>query len=164
MALAPALAIVVGAGNLEASVVVLVLAWATDLTDGRLARAYPGTTRLGAWDPLADAAIGAGVLAGLSGAGRVTPLFAAIFIVVLGGGFVVLRNLALGMLLQAVAYAFFFGALWNDARVWFWVLVVAVLPIAAIDGRRLFQVILPDFFGGMRDLAVTDSEPTEDEP
>ncbi|NNK92457.1 MAG: CDP-alcohol phosphatidyltransferase family protein [Acidimicrobiia bacterium] len=163
MALAPVIAVVVGADNLAAGVVVLIAAWLTDLADGRLARLRPGTSHLGAWDPLADAAIGAGLLAGLSASGRVTPVFAGIFIVVLGGGLVVLRNLALGMLLQAVAYAFLFGALWNDAREWFWALVIAVVPIAVIDGARLVRVILPDFFGGVRKLVPGDATPTEEE-
>lgn len=161
--LAPVLAVVVGAAGLEVAVAILIAAWITDLLDGRLARVHPGTSRLGAWDPLADAAIAAGLLAGLADQGTITVPFAVILIVVLGGGLVLLRNLALGMLLQAAAYGFFFAALWTDARPWFWVLALAVVPIAAIDGSRFVRVILPDFFGSLRTLGGRRARPLDEE-
>ena len=136
------------AGWWNSTTVLLVVAWWSDFLDGRLARRSSAQTRLGDWDLAADTAVGAGLLAGLAVGGHVPALWAAAG-ALLGLGFLVLRNPALGMLLQAIAYG---PTLWLAARHGrpaFILALATIAVIAVLDVRRLFDFLLPAFFRGV---------------
>jgi phosphatidylglycerophosphate synthase len=148
-ALAVPLLVLTAREAVDAAAVVLSVAWWSDFLDGRFARATTAPTRLGRWDPAVDALVGAGLLAGLLVGGAVgwVPLgvagvaFAAVFI---GTG-----NPAAGMLLQAVAYAGFIGALAAGGGGWRLLPLLSALAILLLDARRFVAVVLPDFFDGV---------------
>ena len=146
--LALGLAALLAQGRLGWAAVGLSLAWITDVADGRLARAAREPTRLGDWDFRADVAVGAGVLAGLIVHGYVPRPLAAGLLVLLAGGFVVLRNVALGMSLQAIAYAAFGWRLWVDSVGARWIPLLVAGTIGIIDWRRLFGEQIPAFLNG----------------
>lgn len=144
------LALVLVRGSLTPAAVMLSMAWLTDFADGRVARAARGRTRLGAFDLSADTLVGVGVLVGMAGSGAVPWPVAAIALPVLGGGYVLLRNEALAMSLQAIAYGAFLWRLWTEGSAWVWVPVLTVAVIAILDRRRFTGIVLPRFFGGVR--------------
>jgi len=144
------LALVLAQGWLSPAAALLSTAWLTDLADGRVARAAGGPTRLGAFDLAADTLVGIGVLVGLAAGGAFPMPVAAIAILVLGGGYVFLRNEALAMSLQAIGYAAFLWRLWTAGSAWVWIPVLTVAVIAIADRRRFTGNVLPRFFGGLR--------------
>ncbi|MGH2530160.1 MAG: CDP-alcohol phosphatidyltransferase family protein [Actinomycetota bacterium] len=148
--LALALAVVLAAGRIAPAAVLLSLAWLTDFADGRVARAGRGRTRLGGFDLPADTLVGAGVLVGLAADGYIPAPVVAAVLVVLGGGFLVLRNEALSMALQAVGYGGFLWRLWTGRNAFLWAPVLTIAAIAVLDRRRFTRIVLPRFFGGMR--------------
>jgi hypothetical protein len=146
--LALGLAVILAQGRLGWAAVVLSVAWITDVADGRLARAAAEPTRLGDWDFRADVAVGAGVLAGLIIHGDVPRPLTAGLLVLLVSGFVLLRNAALGMSLQAIAYAAFGWRLWTDSVGSRWIPLVVAGTIGIIEWRRLFREQIPVFLSG----------------
>jgi hypothetical protein len=146
--LALGLAVILAQGRLGWAAVGLSLAWITDVADGRLARAAAEPTRLGDWDFRADVAVGSGVLAGLIIHGYVPRPLAVGLLVLLVGGFVVLRNAALGMSVQAIAYAAFAWRLWVDSVGTRWVPLLVAGTIGIIEWRRLFGEQIPAFLNG----------------
>jgi phosphatidylglycerophosphate synthase len=146
--LALGLAVILAQGRFGWAAVGLGLAWITDLADGRLARAAAEPTRLGDWDFRTDVALGAGVLAGMIIHGSVPRPLAAALLVLLVGGFVLLRNAALGMSLQAIAYAAFGWRLWVDSVGTRWVPLLVAGAIGVIEWRRLFGEQIPAFLHG----------------
>lgn len=147
--LAAALAGLLARRNLGAGAVVLAVAWASDAADGRAARASGRPTRLAAWDMRADVAVGIGVLLGLVAGGYLPALVAATALLGLGGGYVLLRNEALGMALQAVGYGALLWRLWADGVPARWVPVATALAIGLVDRERFTRIVLPEFFRGM---------------
>lgn len=146
--LALPVALVAWTGDWTAATLLLSAAWWSDFLDGRLARRAPVPTRLGQWDLAADTAVGAGLLTGLVGGGHLPPLTGAAG-ALLGIGFVMLGNAALGMVLQALAYG---PVLWMAAWQGSPGFVVAALTISAIgvwDRARLLEYVLPTFFAGI---------------
>ena len=148
--LALVLAVVLARGRLAPAAVLLSVAWLTDFADGRVARAGRGRTRLGGFDLSADTLVGAGVLVGLAADGYIPGPVAAAVLLVLGGGFLVLRNEALSMALQAVGYGGFLWRLWTARSAFLWAPVIIIAAIAVLDRRRFTRIVLPMFFGGMR--------------
>jgi len=148
--LALVLAVVLARGRLAPAAVLLSVAWLTDFADGRVARAGRGRTRLGGFDLSADTLVGAGVLVGLAADGYIPAPVAAAVLIVLGGGFLVLRNEALSMALQAVGYGGFLWRLWTARSAFLWAPVLAIAAIAVLDRRRFTRIVLPRFFGGVR--------------
>jgi hypothetical protein len=146
--LAVGLAVILAQGRLGWAAVALSLAWISDVADGRLARAAAEPTRLGDWDFRADVAVGAGVLAGLIIHGDVLRPVAAAVLILLVGGFVVLRNAALGMSIQAIAYAAFGWRLWVDSVGTRWIPLVVAGTIGVLEWRRLFGEQIPAFLHG----------------
>jgi phosphatidylglycerophosphate synthase len=146
---APLLVALLGAGDaLAAGAATLALAWVTDLADGRMARRAVGGTRLGPWDPIADASVGIGVLAGLVVAGRVgVPWLIGTLVVFVV--FILTSNLALGMVVQAVAYGLFIVELAVDAPGTLWMLGATAAVIGVADARRFIEIVLPSFFSGL---------------
>jgi phosphatidylglycerophosphate synthase len=146
--LALGLAVILAQGRLGWAAVGLSLAWITDLADGRLARAAAEPTRLGDWDFPTDVAVGASVLVGMIIHGSVPRPLATALLVLLLGGFLVLRNAALGMSVQAIAYAALGWRLWVDSVGTGWIPLVVAGTIAVIEWRRLFGEQIPAFLHG----------------
>jgi phosphatidylserine synthase len=147
-----ALAFLVARGRFEPAAVALSVAWVTDFLDGRVARAASGSTRLGEWDMPADTAVGVGVLVGLGAGGYLPAPIVVAVLLVFGGGFVLLRNDALGMALQAVSYGAFLWHAWTKGAPTRWVPLVTTGAIAILDRRRFTGVVLPQFFAGAGDV------------
>jgi hypothetical protein len=148
VALALLLILAVANGSLTVGAVMLVLAWLTDLFDGRLARAASKGTRLGEWDLRVDTTVGVAILVGLMLAGRASPLLVLVVIGALGGVAVLTGNPAPAMLLQGFSYAWFLGVLMAD-RPRLWWLPFAIIPVLLVaDWRRFFRVVLRAFFKG----------------
>jgi hypothetical protein len=137
------------ADALTAVAFILSAAWITDYADGTLARKSGGGTVMGAWDPIADATVGLGLIVGLAIDGRIGALPWLVVAAVLMAAFLVTRNLSIGMVLQAVAYGLLIVELALDAPGALWVLGATAAVIGIADGRRFTDVVLPTFFGGL---------------
>ena len=147
--IALAIAVTVGLWDaLTVGTLLLCVAWLSDFADGQLARLSPGT-RLGRWDPIADAVVGVGVLVGLAVADRISVVPWIVLGALLMAGFLVSRNLSLGMVLQAISYGLLIVELAIDASGALWMLGATVAVIAIADGRRFTEVVLPTFFAGL---------------
>ena len=153
LAAAPALATTVAADRLTIAAALLAGAWLTDALDGQAARASGTRTHLGRFDLLVDTAVGSGALVGLTLAGHIPALVASALLVVLGGGFLVLRNPALSMALQAVGYAWLLWTLWDEREPAVWLPLAAVAGVALVLRRRLLQTVVPAFFRGLGTLS-----------
>ena len=150
--MALALVATLTAGRLAAAATLLAGAWLTDALDGPAARASELRTRLGRFDLVADTAVGAGVLAGLALAGDVPAGLAWPLLAVLGIGFLVLRNPALSMTLQAAGYAWLLWTLWDENEPAFWLPLGTAAGLLLLLHRRLFRTVIPAFFGGLASL------------
>lgn len=146
--LAAPVGITAWAGNWTATALLLAVAWWSDLLDGIASRHAGGVTRLGGWDLGADTLVGAGVLTGLI-VGRHAPTVWGVVGAVLGVGFVLLRNPALGMLLQALAYGLALFLILRHSPVGFGLAGVTIVAIAILGRSRLFGFVLPAFFSGV---------------
>lgn len=147
--LAVMISVVIAANRLFAGAVLLVCAWITDTLDGILARRAPGKTRLGPWDSTADGMISMGLMTGLVLGGYLPSLW-LIPVAVLGGLLLLVRSLASGMLLQAMAYGWFVRIAVAEDRTARNLTIAAILAAAVVYGHRVPRVLIPRFF---RDLA-----------
>jgi len=129
--------------------ILLSVAWATDVFDGRLARSSGRRTLFGETDMLVDTWVGAGVLMGLGLSDR-APLWLVITgIVLLGAVYLWTENPAISQVLQGIAYA---AALWlifttEDATLAIPLGTLAVLML--LEYKKFFGKVLPMFFGGV---------------
>jgi phosphatidylglycerophosphate synthase len=133
----------------DGAAIALSFAWLSDAIDGKLARAAGGGTRLGEWDMPADTAVGAGLLLGMALGGLFPLGLAVALILILGLAYVLLKNPAFGMVLQAVGYATLLWRLWVVASPWRWLPVAVAGGIGIAERRRFTSVILPTFFRGV---------------
>jgi phosphatidylglycerophosphate synthase len=152
LAVAPALMATLGVGRLTPAAALLALAWLTDALDGPAARAAQVETRLGHFDLLADTAVGAGALAGLGLAGDIPAVLAGTLLAVVGTGFLVLRNAAMSMALQAVGYAGLIWTLWDEGEDAVWLPLATAAGLLLLLHRRLFQAVIPGFLRGLATL------------
>jgi hypothetical protein len=150
---APALAAALAAGRLAIAATLLAGAWLTDALDGQAARASGTPTHLGRFDLVVDTAVGAGALVGLTLAGHIPPLLTSALLVVIGGGFLVLRNPALSMALQAVGYAWFLWTFWDEGEPAVWLPLGTAAGFALIFHRRLLGKEIPAFLNGLATLS-----------
>jgi phosphatidylglycerophosphate synthase len=130
----------------------LATAWITDALDGRLARASTCATRLGRLDLAVDTSVGAGLLMGMATSGHVSWVLAAGLVVVFGGGFLVSKNAALAMVLQAVAYAWFLVTLWQAHPLLRWLPLAVIAGLLIVEYRRLTAVVVPTFLSELASL------------
>jgi phosphatidylglycerophosphate synthase len=130
----------------------LTAAWITDALDGRLARASTQATRLGHLDLAVDTSVGAGLLLGMAASGHVSWVLAAGLLVALGGGFLVSKNAALAMVLQAVAYAWFLVTLWQVHPLLRWLPLAVIVGLLIAEYRRLTTVAIPTFLSEVASL------------
>ncbi len=164
--LALVVGIAVSVDSWGVAIIVLLVAWSTDLLDGIIARASSGETRLGDWDFRVDVTLGIAILIGLSVSGRGPLLLVAALIVLLAGWTWVTGNPAPAMLMMAVAYGWFLPVLFLDKPTYWWLPFVAIPIILSLDWRRFFTIILPAFFKGLARLSAeesADSVPVLDE-
>ena len=150
--IAIALAATIGTEEYGAASILLAVSWTVDYFDGMAARASSIATRLGEWDPVVDAGVGAGILIGFQISGHLPAWLVVTAIAVLGGGLLLLRNQALGILLQAFAYVTFALLLIDRRPGLWWVAFGAAASFAVVGAGRLFREIFPKLFGGLRDL------------
>ncbi len=148
------LALIVGGAvatdRLGLAAVVLVVAWATDVFDGMLARAATSPTRLGDWDFRVDVTLGIALLAGLAAADHLHPLL-AVGILLIGVGWTqVSGNPAPAMLMMAVGYGRFLILLVSRQPDLWWVPFAAMPILLVLQWRRFSRVVLPAFFHGAR--------------
>ncbi len=150
------LAVVVASGSFPAATLVLVIAWLTDLLDGRVARATEADTRLGSWDFRIDVSLGTAILIGLMLNGLASAWLVVAAIAVLAGLTVLTGNPAPSMLLLAFAYAWFLWLLVDmRPRLW-WLPFASILLLLVVDRRRFTRVILPAFFRGLATLGRSE--------
>lgn len=129
--------------------ILLSVAWATDVSDGRLARSSGRHTMFGETDMLVDTWVGACVLVGLGLSDR-APLWLAITgVVVLGAVYLWTKNPAVSQVLQGIAYG---AALWliftsEDATLAIPLGTLAVLML--LEHEKFFGKVLPMFFQGV---------------
>jgi phosphatidylglycerophosphate synthase len=152
LAVAPALVATLAAGWLAAAGALLAGSWITDALDGPAARASERRTHLGRFDLVVDTAVGAGALAGLALAGEVPARLAGALLFALGIGFLVLRNPALSMTLQAVGYAWLLWMLWDENEPAVWLPIGTAAGLLLLLHRRLFRAVVPAFVGGIATL------------
>ncbi|HSJ46088.1 MAG TPA: hypothetical protein VK923_15550 [Euzebyales bacterium] len=143
---------VLAAGNLDAAAMLVASAWCSDALDGRLARASTHETRLHGVDLVVDTAVGVGVLLGLALAGYAPVLPVVLAVAALGGAFLVTGADALGMGLQAVAYAWFMATLWAAGAASRWLLPCVVVALLVLEFERFTTVVAPGFISGVAAL------------
>jgi phosphatidylglycerophosphate synthase len=144
-----ALAVLVAQGRLAEASLVLAAAWLSDALDGRLARASRRRTRLGPWDMPIDVGVGAGLLVGLGSADAMPAWLAALVLLVLGGGYLALRQPALGMALQAVGYAGFLWRAFEAGVPTRWAPVAVAVAIWLTEWGKFWRVEVPAFLSGI---------------
>lgn len=133
--------------------ILLSVAWATDVFDGRLARSSGRKTFFGDSDMLVDTWVGACVLVGLGLSERAPLWLVVIGIVVFGAIYLASRNPAVSQVLQAFGYG---AALWliftsEDASLAIPLGTLAVLML--LEYRKFFGKVLPMFFDGVAAFA-----------
>lgn len=154
--LAVMLAVAVASGALPTATVILVIAWLTDLLDGRLARAATAETRFGDWDFRIDVTLGAAILIGLMLSGLASVWLVVIPIAMLAGLTILTGNPAPSMLLLAFAYAWFLWLLLDLRPLLWWLPFASIVVLLVVDWRRFFGVILPAFFRGVVTLGRSE--------
>ena len=152
LGVAPALTAPLAAGRLAVAAALLAGAWLTDALDGPAARASGISTHLGRFDLVVDTAVGAGALVGLTLAGELPAPLVGALLVVLGGGFLVLRNPALSMALQAVGYAWLLWMLWDEGEQAVWLPLATASGLLVVLHRRLLRTVIPAFLRGLATL------------
>lgn len=124
---------------------VLVLGWASDAADGRIARRSLGETRFGHLDLPADASLGLAVLAGLLFAGALPPFATLVGSAAFLGLAWFMRNPAPLLLLMGGAYARLLWLLTAEDDPLRWVVLAAPVVFLVLEARRLFGVVVPAF-------------------
>jgi cardiolipin synthase len=159
------LGISVGADALPAVMMVLILAWITDLLDGPLARRDPSgrTTWIGDRDLETDISVSIGVLAYLTLAHYVAPSITIGYGLICAALLVRFRSRELGMVVQAPAYAGIIYVALHDAQVYGWLAVGYVLLVIVATWPRFPRVVVPQFLDGMRNLVTSPKAPVEDD-
>ena len=152
-----------GADALPTAIMVLVLAWTTDVLDGPLARHDPTGrhTWIGDRDLEVDISVSIGVLAYLALAGFMPSKIALGY----GIGCAVLlrqtRSRHLAWAVQAPPYAGIIYVALRDAQNYGLIAVGYVALIIAATWPRFPQVMVPQFLAGMRELGkLSDGEMT----
>lgn len=97
--------------------------------------------------------MGSGALVSLTLAGHIPALLTGALLLVLGGGFLVLRNPAPSMALQAVGYAWLLWTLWDEREPAVWLPLATAAGLAFVLHRRLLRTVVPAFFHGLGTLS-----------
>ena len=150
LVLAVALVPVLGARRTGLGAALLGSAWLSDFFDGRAARASSSRTRLGAADLWFDTFVGAGAVLGFVAWGWIPPVIGIGLVLVLIAAFVILRNEAMSMTLQATGYGLVLWRVWQDGHTGSLAWLLLIIAMVAVVNRRIFwERSLPTFFGGV---------------
>ncbi|MGQ9584569.1 MAG: CDP-alcohol phosphatidyltransferase family protein [Anaerolineae bacterium] len=147
-----------GASALPTAALALVLAWASDLADGALARLDKegSPSRLGQLDLQADVSVAVGVLGYLTVSGYVSWLAGLGYLLLSVALLWYFRSTHLAWALQAPPYAaLLFWAL-QEARPQGILAVLWILFTVVITWPRFPRTTLPTFLEGMKNLVRTD--------
>lgn len=158
--LAVLLTVAVASGSFPTATVVLMVAWLTDLLDGRLARAAAADTRLGDWDFRIDVTLGVAILIGLTLSGLSSAWLVLVTIAVLAGLTLITGNPAPSMLLLGFAYAWYLWLLLDLRPPLWWLPFASIVLLLVVDWRRFLAVILPAFFRGVAALGRSERPET----
>ncbi len=142
----------VGQGRLDVAAALLATAWLTDFLDGKSARAATRPSHLGHLDLAVDTLVGAGLMIGLSLGGYVNWGIGLLIVVLLGGGWIALKNTSLSSALQAIAYGWFMWLTYSRAVDGWWLPPAIIAIIATLNWHRFIHDSIPGFFAGIADL------------
>lgn len=142
------------ADALPTAIMVLVLAWTTDILDGPLARHDPtgSHTWIGDRDLEVDISVSVGVLAYLALAGFVPPEIAVGYGIVCAVLLRLTRSRHLAWAVQAPPYAGIIYFALRDAQGYGLIAVGYVVLIIVATWPRFPQVMVPQFLAGVREL------------
>ncbi len=141
------LGILAGEDALPLVVVLLVVAWLTDLLDGVFARLDPDPTpgRLAKHDAKADMAVGLGVMVYLSLSGYV-PLWLGTLIIVLALAVRIWHSRGLAFPFYAISFVFLGVAIWQQQPNLLAIIGSYFVVVFFLRWRRLRDEYLPEFF------------------
>lgn len=147
------LGIIGGKDALPLVVVILVLAWLTDLLDGVFARRDPdpAPSRLSGHDAKADMAVGLGVMGYLMFAGYVAMWLGAL-IILAAIAVRIFHSRGLAFPFYAISFVFLSVAIWQQQPNLFVIIGAYLLLIAVLRWRRLRDEYLPEFFAAVSSL------------
>lgn len=142
-----------GTGRTTLGAAVVGSAWLSDFLDGRAARASARPTSLGGFDLWADTLVGAAAVLGFVASGWLPRAVGVVVVAGLLGAFMLTRNEAMSMLLQATGYGLVLWRTWRDGLfgALSWLLAIIVL-IAVVNRRVFWERSLPTFLGGLADM------------
>lgn len=148
-----ALGLIGGQDALPVVVVILVLAWLTDLLDGVFARLDPDPQpgRLAGHDAKADMAVGLGVMAYLAFSGYV-PWWLGALIIFLALAVRIWHSRGLAFPFYAISFVFLGVAIWRQQPSLLIIIGIYLLVAFLLNGRRLWNEYLPEFFAALSSL------------
>ncbi len=137
------------AEELNLFAILLTTAWATDVFDGRLARASKRKTLFAAADLMVDTWVGACVIVGLALSGRVSPWLAYSGIVALGLAYLWTKNPAVSQVLQGIAYGASLWLIYRSPDTTLAIPLGTLAVLMALEYEKFFNKVLPMFFRGI---------------
>ena len=143
-----------GRGALGAASITLILAWATDILDGPIARRSPRPTHtwIGDHDLEVDLLVAFSVWVYLSMAGYVPPIEMAAYAIVVAAALWYFRSKHLGWGVQAVPYGGMILVSLRDARAYGIAMVLWIVGILIVTWPRFPRETVPEFVDGMKSL------------
>ena len=144
------LGLVGGKDALPLVVVMIVLAWLTDLLDGVFARLDPDPApgRLAQHDAKADMAVGLGVMAYLALSAYV-PLWLGALVIILALVVRIWHSRGLAFPFFAISYVFLGVVIWQQQPNLFAIVGIYLLIAFLLRWRRLRDEYLPEFFAAL---------------
>jgi hypothetical protein len=113
----------------------------------------PGRHRWGGFDRWADTLVGAGAVVGFVASGWLPRAVGVVVVAGLLGAFMLTRNEAMSMLLQATGYGLVLWRTWRDGLFGVLSWLLAIIALIAVVNRRVFwERSLPTFLGGLADI------------
>jgi cardiolipin synthase len=143
-----------GAGAIASAALALLIAWATDVLDGPLARRDPRGIRtwIGDRDLEADTAVALGVWIYLMLAGYLSPWLAGSYLVVAAVALWRFGSAQLAWGLQALPYGAMIWTSWRTAPLYGLLLVAWIGLVIVATWPRFPRQTVPDFLNGVRGL------------
>jgi len=156
----PWLGVTAGTAALPTAVTALVLAWASDLADGPLARLdrEGRPSWVGRRDLEADVSVSVGVLGYLTTSGYISWLVGLGYLLLSAALFWYFRSVHLAWALQSPPYVSLVYVALRDAWTYGLLAALWIAFTLVITWPRFPQTTLPTFFKGMRDMGITDEE------
>ena len=156
-----------GAEGLPLAVIILVIAWITDVLDGPLARREPSRaqTWVGEHDLEIDIAVSLGVMTYLVFSNYLSAWLAVSYVVLCALVLWRYRSLELAWAVQAPPYGGMLYIALCHAPIYGLLMLAYLVIILVATWPRFPQVTLPQFFSAMRSLQKTEisPEPSQEE-